>query len=111
MRTYETVYILDPTLDSTAIEAQTEKFNAVITSYGGNIIKQDKWGVRNLAYPIARRSQGFYVVTLFEGSRETLTELDRAYRLDEQVLRHLTVVLEKKQLQALEKAKEQAASA
>lgn len=111
MRTYETVYILDPTLESSVIEAETEKFNSVITTYGGNIVKQDKWGVRNLAYPIAKRTQGFYVVTLFEGSRETLTELDRAYRLNEQVLRHLTIVLEKKQLQAVEKARELAASA
>jgi small subunit ribosomal protein S6 len=111
LRTYETVYILDPTLESTSIDTEIEKFNSAITSYGGNIVKQDKWGVRNLAYPIAKRSQGFYVVTLFEGNRETLTELDRAYRLDEQVLRHLTIVMEKKQLQAVEKAKEAVASA
>ena len=106
MRKYESIFILDPSLEAGATEERITKFNSTIISNGGNIIKQDKWGLRNLAYPIAGKSQGFYVVTLLEGKKETLTELERAYRLDEQVLRHLTIVLEKKQLKVLEKARE-----
>jgi len=108
LRKYESTFILDPALEANAIEERITKFNSTIISNGGNIIKQDKWGVRNLAYPIAGKSQGFYVLTLFEGKKETLVELERAYRLDEQVLRHLTIVLEKKQLKVLEKARESA---
>ena len=111
MRTYETVYIFDPTLETNATETENNKFNNVITGYGGTILKQDKWGLKNLAYPIAKKQQGFYVVTLFEGNKETLTELERAYHLDEQVLRHLTIVVEKKQMKVIEKAREQAVGA
>ena len=111
MRKYESTYILDPSLEANTIEERITKFNSTIISNGGNIIKQDKWGVRNLAYPIAGKSQGFYVLTLFEGKKETLVELERAYRLDEQVLRHLTIVLEKKQLKVIEKARESAPQA
>lgn len=111
MRKYETIFILDPTLDNNAIEAEISKYSAVITANGGNILKQDKWGLRNLAYHIGKKSQGYYVFTLFEGKKETLTELERVFGLDEQVLRHLTVVLGKKQAMAQEKTRELAAQA
>ena len=111
MRKYESTFILDPALEVNAVEERITKFNSTLISNGGNIIKQDKWGIRNLAYPIAGKSQGFYVLTLFEGKKETLVELERAYRLDEQVLRHLTIALEKKQLKVLEKARESAPQA
>ena len=111
MRKYESVYILDPALDNSVIEDKIGRFNETITSHGGKILKQDKWGSRNLAYPIAKKTQGFYVVTVFEGEGKTLSELERAYKLEEQLLRHLTVVLDKKHLKAFEKATRVAAPA
>lgn len=111
MRKYETVFILEPSLDNEGIEAKINRFNETITANGGNILKQDKWGLRNLAYPIAKKTQGYYAVTVFEGKGETLAELERAYRLDEQVLRHLTIVMDKKQQKVFEKSRELAAPA
>ena len=108
MRKYETIFILDPALDNNAVEGEINKFNTVILTNAGKILKQDRWGTRNLAYPIAKKTQGYYVFTLLEGTKETLSELDRAFRLDEQVLRHLTILLQKRQLKVLERAKEAA---
>ena len=48
MRTYETIYILDPTLEANATEAEINRFNNVITGYGGTILQKDKWGLKNL---------------------------------------------------------------
>ena len=106
MRNYETVLVLDPTLGEQAVEAEITKFGEIITHHGGKIVKQDRWGARTLAYPIAGKAQGFYVVTLFEGESRTVSELERAYKLDEQVLRYLTVVVDKKHLAASQKTRE-----
>ena len=103
MRKYETIYIIDPGMEGTALDGVIEKYNGLIHSYGGKVLKQDRWGARNLAYPLKKKNQGFYVYTLWEGENQTLIELERAFRIDENILRHLTVVLEKKQLIAIEK--------
>ena len=103
MRKYETIYIIDPAVEGASLDGVVEKYNGVIHSYGGKVLRQDRWGARNLAYPLKKKNQGFYVYTLFEGKNQALTELERAFRIDENILRHLTIVLEKKQLIAVEK--------
>jgi small subunit ribosomal protein S6 len=92
MRAYECVYILDPTLEELAVREKTEKFNEIVTSRGGTVRKVDIWGKRKLAYPITKRSEGSYVLMLFDGDNEILNELNRVYRFDDMVLRHLIVI-------------------
>ncbi|HER44522.1 MAG TPA: 30S ribosomal protein S6 [Candidatus Eisenbacteria bacterium] len=92
MRTYECVYILDPSLEELAVKDKTEKFKEIVTSRGGTVHKVDLWGKRKLAYPIAKRFEGSYILMSFEGDNEILAELNRVYRFDDMVLRHLIVI-------------------
>ena len=92
MRAYECVYILDPSLEELAVKEKTEKFNEIVTSRGGTVRKVDLWGKRKLAYPIAKRFEGSYILMCFDGDNEILSELNRVYRFDDMVLRHLIVI-------------------
>ena len=91
MRLYEVVYIFDPALEESAIEAKIEKFNGLL---GGTIQETDFWGVRQLAYPINRQNQGFYVVVQVTTDAENLPEFERQVKLDESVMRYLVVINE-----------------
>ncbi len=92
MKKYETTFVLDSTLDNESLEKEIKKVSDIITNSGGSISKLERWGVKRFAYPIARRQQGFYTYILFEGSPKTPQELEKAYKLNEACLRHLTVV-------------------
>lgn len=96
MRLYETIFILDPTLDEHGIEKEIKKVEDLITNQKGNIIKTEKWGTRRLSYPINKRMQGFYTLIFFEGDGNIPSELERAYKLNESCIRYLTVVSEEK---------------
>jgi small subunit ribosomal protein S6 len=94
-RQYETVYIFDPALEEPAITEKLEKFHALLTKDGaGTITNVAHWGKRTLAYPIKKRDAGYYVVAQFEAAAAALPEYQRAVKLDEGVLRFLTVVSE-----------------
>jgi small subunit ribosomal protein S6 len=94
-RQYETVYIFDPALEEPAITEKLEKFHALLTKDGaGTITNVAHWGKRTLAYPIKKRDTGYYVVAQFEAVAAALPEYERAVKLDEGVLRFLTVVSE-----------------
>lgn len=94
MRLYEVVYILDPALDEGAVTAKLEKFHALAIADGGEVTAVDHWGNRQLAYPIARRQSGYYVVAQFSAAAEALPEFERLLRLDDEVLRYLLVLNE-----------------
>ncbi|MGH8004198.1 MAG: 30S ribosomal protein S6 [Limisphaerales bacterium] len=92
MQTYETTLILSPILPETEWEAKVSKYEGLITAAGGEIKKKELWGVRKLAYPISHRAQGYYVFFQYQAPGELPRELERNIRLDEEILRHLTVV-------------------
>ena len=96
MRLYETIFILDPTLDEHSIEKEIKKVEDLITNQKGSIIKTEKWGTRRLSYPINKKMQGFYTLIYFEGDGNIPSELERAYKLNESCIRYLTVVSEEK---------------
>ena len=108
MRIYETIFVLDPTLDDHAIQKEIKKIEDLITNLKGRIIKTEKWGNRRLAYPIRKKLQGYYTLIYFEGEGNLLTELERAYKLNESCLRYLTVVSEQK-AEGIKKEEEQKA--
>ena len=91
MRLYETVFVLDPSLDEHAVEKERTKVEELIASRKGTVKKIDKWGMKKFAYPINKRPQGYYTLVYFEGDGSLLKELDRAYELNESCLRYLTV--------------------
>ena len=96
MRVYETIFILDPTLDEHSIEKEIKKVEDLITNQKGSIVKTDKWGTRRLSYPISKKMQGFYTLIYFEGDGNIPSELEKAYKLNESCIRYLTVVSEEK---------------
>jgi small subunit ribosomal protein S6 len=91
-RTYEAVYILDSTLEEAAVTEKLDKLHALVPQEGDTPIACDHWGKRTLAYPIAGKETGYYVIAKFNAAADQLPEYERALKLDEQVLRHLIVL-------------------
>ena len=94
MRLYEVVYILDPALEEGAVTAKLENFHALVTSQGGEVVAVDHWGSRQLAYPIKKLANGYYVVAQFTAAVDALPEYERLLKLDGEVIRYLLVLNE-----------------
>lgn len=95
MRNYEVVYIFDPSLDEEAVTARLERFHGLVTGKdGAEVTEVDQWGVRQLAYPINKQGQGYYVVAQFTADPTDLVEFERIIKLDESVMRFLVVLSE-----------------
>ena len=92
---YETVFILTPVLSDEQMKEAVEKFKGVLTANGATIVNEEEWGLRKLAYPIQKKSTGFYCLLEFEGEPTIVKQLEIAYRRDEKVLRFLTFRLDK----------------
>jgi small subunit ribosomal protein S6 len=92
MRLYEVVYILDPALDEDAATAKLSTFHELATAQGGEVSAVDHWGTRQLAYPIAKQTNGYYVVAQFTAVAEALPEFERLLKLDGEVMRYLLVL-------------------
>jgi small subunit ribosomal protein S6 len=95
MNHYETVFILTPVLSDAQMKEAVEKFTTVLTDNGATIVNQENWGLRKLAYPIEKKSTGFYTLVEFDAAPETVKKLEIAYRRDERVIRFLTFRLDK----------------
>lgn len=95
-RDYEVVYIFDSKLEESQINEKLDRFHALLTGSNGKaeITAVDHWGRRELAYPIEKRPNGYYVVVQFTGDGAGLPEMERLLKLDEDVLRYLIVVNE-----------------
>jgi len=91
MRRYETIYILRPTLGEDQVNTLIDNTTKIIQSDNGLIIESDKWGIKKLAYPIKKESLGYYVLCDFAGTPEAVAEIERKFRIDDSVLRYLTV--------------------
>lgn len=96
MRSYETIFILHPSLDEEAVKANVEKFKGVIENNGGEVESVDSWGRRKLAYEIAKVSEGTYTLINFKSNTELPKELDRVFRITDGVIRHIIVNSESK---------------
>ena len=92
MRAYECVYILDPALEEPAIKEKEDRLREIVTSRKGLVHKVDIWGKRRLAYPINKIHDGTYAVAKFTGDNDILAELNRVFRFDDAILRHMIVV-------------------
>jgi len=104
MRTYEELFIVRPDATDEEIDPFLEQFKQLITASGGAIEKVEKWGVRKLAYRVAKREEGYYILVVFNASPATVVELERRLRVADLVLKFLTVRIDEK-LKWLEKRK------
>ncbi|WDF56431.1 30S ribosomal protein S6 [Mucilaginibacter sp. KACC 22063] len=95
MQQYETVIILTPLLSDEAAKEVIAKFSKILTDNGAEIIQEDNWGLRKLAYPIEKKSTGYYHLTEFKAPGELINKLEVEYRRDERVMRFLTIALDK----------------
>ena len=94
MRTYETIFIVHPEVvgdDQTAI---IDKYKAILSDQGAEVLKVENWGVRNLAYQVKKQSKGCYVLVIFDAEPSVIAEFERRMRIDEMVIKFQTVVLE-----------------
>ena len=94
MRTYELLFIAQPDLDEEGLTALAERTTQVITDHGGEIVKVEQMGRRELAYPIRRHTAGFYILVHAAMELAAIQELERVLKLNEDVLRHLLVRLD-----------------
>jgi len=91
LRKYEVVFILRPDLDEEKNTAVIEKFKDLVVSQGGEVLKLDKWGKRRLAYEVKGVREGFYVILHINAEPEVSSELDRVFKITDEVLRHIII--------------------
>ena len=92
---YETVFIMTPVLSEEQMKETVEKYQKFLISKEAVIVHEDNWGLRKLAYPIQKKSTGFYHLIEFKSEPEIIREWEVMFKRDERILRFLTVSLEK----------------
>ncbi|MBA1438271.1 MAG: 30S ribosomal protein S6 [Epsilonproteobacteria bacterium] len=115
MRHYENLVIVKPTLTAEEIQANIAAIEEVITSNGGEIAATDAMGMRKLAYPIDKNERGYYHVIYYTVEPSAINEIERRFRINEELLRFVTIKYEKNREVAawntmVEKAKKGAAA-
>jgi len=95
MNNYETVFILTPVLSDEQAKEAAGKFKKVLKDSGAKLVNDENWGMRKLAYPIQKKSTGFYNLVEFEAAGDTIEKLEVAFRRDERILRFLTTKMDK----------------
>ncbi len=96
MREYETVFILEPTLDETAVAQEVEKVTNLIRDLNGEVISTEPSTKRKLAYEIKGNREGYFTLIRFKCDPKSIGEIDRIYKLNERVLRYIIVVCPEK---------------
>ena len=94
-RQYETVFIMTPVLSEKQIGETVKKYTAILKSGGAEIVHEGSWGLKKLAYPVQKKSTGFYHCVEFTGGSDTIPAMEVAFKRDERILRSLTVSLDK----------------
>ena len=111
LRMYETTFIVNASLDDSQVDAVIGRVQDTITKNGGTVTALTKWGRKRLAYSISKKTNGFYVNIEFKAPSTLPGTLERAFQLDEMILRSLMITLDPKALQARAAAAAAAASA
>ena len=95
MNQYETVFILTPVLSDVQMKEAVEKFKGILQAEGAEIINEENWGLKKLAYPIQKKSTGFYQLIEFNADPTVIDKLEINFRRDERVIRFLTFKMDK----------------
>ncbi len=91
MREYEVVFILRPDLDEEKGAGVVDKFKDLVEGHGGEILKLDRWGKRRLAYEVKDFKEGVYIILQMKAEPKVAAELDRVFKITDEVLRHIIV--------------------
>ncbi len=110
MRIYEELFIVQPDATDEQVDPIIEQLKGIVTQSGGTIEKSEKWGVRRLAYRVLKFSEGQYILLQFTAKPETVKELERRLRVNDLVIKFLTVRIDEK-LKRIEKRKKAAREA
>ncbi len=92
MTKYETTFILEPGLDEARVNEEIERVGQWVKDLGGEVIEVQRWGKRRLAYEIGKKRDGIYTLLLYQGEGPLVKEIERRLRLNETVIRVLTVM-------------------
>ncbi len=95
MRRYETIFIIDPDLSADERAPLLERIKDLIPQQGGLLIMADEWGAQKLAYEIKKKARGYYVLLDYCGTGALVDEIERLFRIDDRILKYMSVLLEK----------------
>ncbi|MBQ7984412.1 MAG: 30S ribosomal protein S6 [Bacteroidales bacterium] len=95
VKQYETVFIMTPVLSDEQIKETVGKYQKLLKDGGAEIVDENNWGMRKLAYPIQKKTSGYYYLIEFKSDGNLIAKLETAYKRDERLLRFLTVSLDK----------------
>ena len=95
VKQYETVFIVTPVLSDDQMKETVKKYTDFLSNHGAEIVHTNNWGMRKLAYPIKKKTTGFYYLIEFKAEGSVINDLEIAYKRDERLLRFLTVSLDK----------------
>ena len=95
IKNYETVFIMTPVLSDTQMKETVDKFRKVLKSNGAELVHEENWGLKKLAYPIQKKSTGFYHLYQYVADGALIEKLEIEFKRDEKVVRFLTVSLDK----------------
>ena len=110
MNQYETDFILTPVLSDDQTKETVAKFKKVLTDNGAEIVNEEAWGLKKLAYQIEKKTSGFYFLMEFKAEPNVIKTLETAYRRDEKVIRFQTVKLDKYAAEYAEKRRKKYAT-
>jgi small subunit ribosomal protein S6 len=100
---YETVFIATPVLSELQMKETVDKFKNILKDGGAEIVHEENWGLKKFAYPIQKKSTGFYYLIEFKVEGEIIAKLETEFRRDERILRFLTFKMEKYAVEYAEK--------
>ena len=106
---YETVIIMTPVLSEEQMMDTVNKFKKILTDNGSEIVHENNWGLRKLAYPIQKKNTGFYYLIEFKSEGDLINKVETEFRRDERIMRFLTVKLDKHAIAYNEKKRKNAA--
>lgn len=95
IKQYETVFIATPVLSESQIKEAAAKYTALIKDNGGEVVSEENWGLKQLAYPINKKTTGFYYLIEFKADTQFIANLETQYRRDERIIRFLTFAMDK----------------
>lgn len=95
VRQYETVFIMTPVLSEDQVKETVKKFSDFLKEKGAGIVYEGNWGLRKMAYPIQKKTTGFYHLIEFKAEGKVIAELELVFKRDERIIRFLTTVLNK----------------
>ena len=95
IKQYETVFIATPVLSDSQMKEAVAAYTELITNNGGEIVYQEDWGLKQLAYPIQKKTTGFYYLIEFKAEPQFIAKLETQYRRDERNIRFLTFAMDK----------------